>query len=373
MVTFTTPQPRTCFMPLYPPSPQRLHATRGEAGRLPLDRDMMAETSPQPDAAQPDPHVMQCMEVWGGNRAITTGISTLGLDAWLTSRPYVSEAAPPPTENTSGGDIHYATSCATGRITRLLLADVAGHGEAAADAARAVRRLLGDYANYVDQTQFVGAVNRHFHDLGERTAGLFATAVVTTFFSPTDELAICNAGHPPPPHYAAATNTWSHVEPERRIDTPTNLPLGIDSDAPYLQTNITLKPGDIVVLYTDALGEAQSPEKSMLGFDGLLQLARTLTFEDASQITELLLRAVDAYRSGDGAIECPPFDDDVTILVIRRNGTRPTSSLLLGAKSAYRVFGRALSTLVRERRMPPLPELTLQNLLGPFFDRFNYR
>ncbi|MEO1128236.1 MAG: PP2C family protein-serine/threonine phosphatase [Planctomycetota bacterium] len=316
---------------------------------------------------------MQCMEVWGGNRAITTEISTLGLDAWLTSRPYVAEASPPPTQTTSGGDIHYATSCATGRITRLLLADVAGHGEAAADAARAVRRLLGDYANYVDQTQFVGAVNRHFHDLGERTAGLFATAVVTTFFSPTDELAICNAGHPPPLHYTAATKTWSHVEPERSSGSPNNLPLGVDSDAPYLQTTMRMQPGDIVVLYTDALGEAHSPEGAMLGFDGLLEVARTLVFDDASQITDRLLRAIDVHRTGGGAIECPPFDDDVTVLVICRNGTRPTSSLMLGAKSAYRVLGRAVATIVRERRVPPLPELTLQNLLGPFFDRFNYR
>jgi sigma-B regulation protein RsbU (phosphoserine phosphatase) len=56
------------------------------------------------------------MEVWGGNAAIDNGVIMPGLDAWVYARPYQQQAA--------GGDIHYVSSCATGRIIRLLVADV---------------------------------------------------------------------------------------------------------------------------------------------------------------------------------------------------------------------------------------------------------
>src|SRR6187402_1776010 len=71
-------------------------------------------------AAEHAGHVMQCMEVWGGNQAFDSSLALPGLDAWVYSRPYGQSAI--------GGDVYYVSSCATGRIMRLLLADVSGHG-----------------------------------------------------------------------------------------------------------------------------------------------------------------------------------------------------------------------------------------------------
>ena len=51
---------------------------------------------------------MQCMEVWSGSQLTTRGVEFGGLDAWVYSKPYG--------EAHSGGDIYYASSCATGRI-----------------------------------------------------------------------------------------------------------------------------------------------------------------------------------------------------------------------------------------------------------------
>jgi hypothetical protein len=68
-----------------------------------------------PSKTDPNTQVMQCMEVWGGNALIDTSVSISGLDAWVYSKPFENGEA--------GGDVHYVSSCATGRITRLLLAD----------------------------------------------------------------------------------------------------------------------------------------------------------------------------------------------------------------------------------------------------------
>src|SRR5438105_10214876 len=145
---------------------------------------------------------MQCMEIWGGNELIDTAVSLPGLDAWVYSKPYHAD---------SGGDVHYVSSCATGRITRLLLADVSGHGVAVAEVAGKLRSLMRRYVNFVEQTQLVGAINRDFSDLAE--AGCFATAVVVTFWGPTRHITLCNAGHPRPLWYRARTRTWQAIEP----------------------------------------------------------------------------------------------------------------------------------------------------------------
>src|SRR4026207_2540255 len=107
----------------------------------------MAEPAATP-AAQP---TMQCMEVWGGHQASDNGVIMPGLDAWVVSRPYEGDDA--------GGDIHYVSSCNTGRITRVLIADVSGPGQHVAKVASALRLLMRRYVNYIDQTRLVRGLN----------------------------------------------------------------------------------------------------------------------------------------------------------------------------------------------------------------------
>jgi hypothetical protein len=90
---------------------------------------------------------MSCMEVWGGSQLTERGVAFGGLDAWVYSKPYGQARR--------GGDVYYASSCATGRITRLLLADVAGHGTSVAATAADLRLLMRRFVNCLDQTELV--------------------------------------------------------------------------------------------------------------------------------------------------------------------------------------------------------------------------
>ena len=94
-----------------------------------------------------------------------------------------------------------SSSCATGRITRLLIADVSGHGDVVAALGRDLRGLMRRYVNFLDQQKFVKAMNAEFVE--SSAANIFATAIVMTFFAPTRQLSLCNAGHPPPLIYRA--------------------------------------------------------------------------------------------------------------------------------------------------------------------------
>src|SRR5580704_856617 len=161
------------------------------------------------------PRHMQCMEVWGGSQLTAQAVEFGGLDTWVYSKPYGKAHA--------GGDVYYASSCATGRISRLLLADVAGHGNAVAATAADLRVLMRRFVNRLDQTEFVRLLNQQFSAL-PRT-GAFATAIVTTFFEPSRRLTVCNAGHPRPMLFRAAQRQWEVLgsqEPGSR-SAPSNI------------------------------------------------------------------------------------------------------------------------------------------------------
>src|SRR5688500_18904568 len=98
-----------------------------------------------------DAHRMQCLEVWGGNTVADSAVAMAGLDAWVFSRPYGGAEG--------GGDVHYVSSCATGNVTRMLVADVMGHGDTVAAAAVELRQLMRSHADFLDQTRFVAELN----------------------------------------------------------------------------------------------------------------------------------------------------------------------------------------------------------------------
>jgi len=100
---------------------------------------------------------MQCMEVWGGSQLTSQGVVIGGLDAWVYSKPHGQAQR--------GGDVYYASSCATGRISRLLLADVSGHGTSVAAIAADLRTLMRRFVNRREQAEFVRLLNQQFSSL----------------------------------------------------------------------------------------------------------------------------------------------------------------------------------------------------------------
>lgn len=247
---------------------------------------------------------LQCMEIWGGSRAVERSISTPGLDVWVYSRPHESADA--------GGDVYYASLCGGGSITRLILADISGHGASVADLAHALRGLMRRNINRRDQTRLVQALNREFGELAKMNR--FATAVVATYLTDDDTLTVSNAGHPRPLWRRAATGTWSVLT----TDDPSaaavaDLPLGITAEMAYTRHEIALEPGDLFLLYTDALTEAESPGGVQLGERGLLDLVGALDATDPTTVAGALVAAVDAFRGGRAA------DDDATFLLLHHN------------------------------------------------------
>lgn len=254
-------------------------------------------------------HQIECMEIWGGNQATNSAVAVSGIDAWVVSEP-VGGA-------TSGGDIHFVSTCGGGRIARFAVADVAGHGMPASDLAVRLRRMMRRNINRLDQTRFARRLNREFAPLSQE--GVFATALLASYFAPTDHLIVCNAGHPPPLWYRSSAQTWQQLEHTipNRLAEAVNLPLGIIEPTDYYQFAVQLQKGDLVLIYSDGLIEARNDKNKLLGREGFLDLLRRIDAAHTQTVCRSVLDAVSTYRG-----DVPP-QDDLTLVVLHHNGGRP--------------------------------------------------
>lgn len=282
---------------------------------------------------------MQCMEVWGGSQLTARGVVFGGLDAWVYSKPHDKAQR--------GGDVYYASSCASGRVSRLLLADVSGHGTSVAAIAGDLRLLMRRFVNRWDQKEFVRLLNEQFSALS--TKGTYASAIVSTFFAPTRRLVLCNAGHPRPILYRVSRKEWSLMghEGPPRLPGPLNLPLGVMSITVYEHFDVELEPGDCVLTYTDALIESSDANGEMLGEEGVLRILKLLGDVKPENLIDALLGEI-AERYPENL-----SNDDVTMMIVRANGAAQTFTLGDKMQAAARMASGAIRSLYPGRRELP--------------------
>lgn len=253
---------------------------------------------------------MQCMEVWGGNVRVERHFQMPGLDVWISCQPEGQANA--------GGDVYYLSSCASGRITRILLADVSGHGELVASTAAGLRDLMRKNVNVISQRRFVAAMNQQF--TAASAAGSFATAVVSSFFAPTQSLSLCNAGHPNPLLFRAARRDWTILDltnpPRDSANEISDLPLGIVDQVGYRELNVRLDKGDCVLCYSDAFSDACGTDGRPLGVEGVLQAVASMREAGEEAFLSSLVDVIRALHPGNLS------QDDATLVLFSANGTR---------------------------------------------------
>lgn len=252
---------------------------------------------------------MQCMEVWGGNVRVERHFQMPGLDVWISCQPEGQAHA--------GGDVYYLSSCASGRITRILLADVSGHGELVAGTAVGLRDLMRKNVNVISQRRFVAAMNQQFS--AASAAGSFATAVVSSFFAPTRSLSLCNAGHPNPLLFRAARREWTLLDvtaaPQDSAESVTDLPLGVIDQVGYQELEFHLDKGDRVLCYTDAFSEAQGTDGELLGVQGVLKIVASIRDSGEQAFLSSLVKTIRALHPDNSS------RDDATLVLFCANGT----------------------------------------------------
>jgi serine phosphatase RsbU (regulator of sigma subunit) len=246
---------------------------------------------------------MACLEIRGGNERASYSIDLPGMTAWVNCRPL--------TPATRGGDLHYLSVCSQGFVSRITLADVAGHGELVSAVALRLREVLRKHSDAWDQSDVVRDLNDSF--LAGAEGFEYATAIVLGYYSETGELLFTNAGHLPPLWYHAAEQKWTMMlESSPYSKQVADLPLGLIPGTPYSQTAVQIEAGDRIVLYTDGVTDSTADSGAHLGEGGWLALAERVPIASASETGRGLIGLLDAFR---GVV--PPNDDE-TVVVLER-------------------------------------------------------
>jgi sigma-B regulation protein RsbU (phosphoserine phosphatase) len=252
---------------------------------------------------QGEAYRLACLELRGGNRAAVYEAELPGLDAWISCRPLYPAVR--------GGDLYYLSVCSQGSISRIVLADVAGHGESVSTLAERLRDALREHADHWDQSALIRQLNDSFFRISP--ASKFATAVLLGHYVETGEMLFTNAGHPPPLWYRSAAREWSLLEDETPYSKAIeDLPLGLISGTAYRQMAVQLEPGDLLLLYTDGLIESVDERGEQLQVEGLLELARGMRVGSAADVGANLVESVARYRGTAAAT------DDETVVTLRR-------------------------------------------------------
>jgi phosphoserine phosphatase RsbU/P len=253
-------------------------------------------------ATESKPYRLSCLELRGGNDAVCYPADIAGLAGWVSSRP-LSPA-------THGGDLHYLSLCSRGELARVVLADVAGHGEVVSAVADRLREALRQNVERFDQSILIRELNDAFLQGAERVQ--FATAFVLSYQAKLDELHYTNAGHLPPLWYRAQEKRWVLTEWVEDEAGASDLPLGLISGTPYTQVSARLELGDILVLYTDGITEGRDESGAQLGIEGFLSMAESVPLGVPTVMGPKLVAAVDQFRG------TAPSRDDETVVVLQR-------------------------------------------------------
>jgi serine phosphatase RsbU (regulator of sigma subunit) len=292
------------------------------------------------------------MEVFGGNELADNLLHVPGLDVWIRSQPSAMG---------NGNDVHFVSSCATDRICRLLLSDVAGEASDVVQTANNIRKIMKSNVNYIDQSRFVRSMIREFTGLTE--SGRFATAVVLTFFAPTRDLTICNAGHPSPLLFCSRTGEWSVLEREPR-GNESSIPKSVANVTSYQQFGVQLSEGDIVFCYTDALIESYGRDGELMGIPGLLQVVSEIDIAEPGEFIRLVIERVSGFSAEN-------LNDDTSIVLLRCCAGTADGTLWRRLVAPFRVLWEIVRSLGSNDRSAPWPELSLPNIGGAFCSRLN--
>jgi serine phosphatase RsbU (regulator of sigma subunit)/DNA-binding NarL/FixJ family response regulator len=210
-----------------------------------------------------------------------------------------------PARETSG-DFYDFIPLSNGRLG-ILVADVAEKGMGAALYMALCRTLIRTYAAEHDTRPdlVLGATNRRI--LMDARANMFVTVFYGILDPASGTLTYGNAGHNPP--YLLSSQNRDMVQELRG----TGMALGVVEDVTWKQDTVRLAPGDVLLLYSDGITEAQDQQEAFFGEKRLLQAAQANLGHSAQDIQDALIAEVREFVG-----EAPQFDD-ITLMVVGRD------------------------------------------------------
>lgn len=137
-----------------------------------------------------------------------------------------------------GGDIYYFSVCSIDLLTRIVVADLRGHGEQVSQLSSWLYDSLQERMNSLEGNGVLRGLNQMVNAHG---FDALTTAVLASYCLRDGQLYFSNAGHPPMLVKRKSRREWERLELPR-TSGPANLPLGVLPNAEYSQSSLSWKP-----------------------------------------------------------------------------------------------------------------------------------
>lgn len=199
-----------------------------------------------------------------------------------------------------GGDYYDFIPLAEARCA-LVIGDISGKGVAAALLMAELRAVLrAQVEDRHPPAEMISMVNNML--VRDSPDEKFVTLFYGELDTATLEFTYVNAGHNPPLLYDRVTGETARLETR-------GFAAGLVEDAPYEAAREKLRPGQVMVLYTDGATDAQNRAEELFGEARFRDLVRQHAEEDAATLLESLYQAVVDFAEG------APQYDDITLVV----------------------------------------------------------
>ena len=202
------------------------------------------------------------------------------------------------------GDFYDFIALPNGRIG-LVIADVADKGMGSALYMALSRTLIRTFAADFDTApeQVLQAANQRV--FVDTSSDLFVTVFYAILDPATGTLTYCNAGHNPPFWYSA------NGDPVKILPR-TAIPVGVLEETVWEQGCVEMQPGDLLLMYTDGVTEAEDEVADFFGEERLqaitaANLGRSVDIIEGKIVTAVL----------DFVGDAPQFDD-ITLMILAR-------------------------------------------------------
>lgn len=203
------------------------------------------------------------------------------------------------------GDFYDAFEMDGGNLGAVI-ADVSDKGAPAALFMAVARTLIRSHAHAGLPAKETVSRTNDLLMLDAEQNGMFVTMYFSRF-EPNGRGVHVNGGHNPPVYLHAASGKVEFMPQGGRA-------LGWFPNNPLTELEIRMKPGDVIVYYTDGLTDAENPQGEPYGEARLSQAVAQCTRLSASEIRDFILQDVERFCAGQ-----TPFDD-LTMLIVRYTG-----------------------------------------------------
>ena len=186
----------------------------------------------------------------------------------------------------------------------MVMADVSGHSIGPALFMVETRSTIRTQANWPNKPAETLNILNNFLYQDLDTADYFITLFYLQYNTQSNKLSYSNAGHPSP-----LLLKRGELQTEA-LDTD-GLILGVRKNVCFEEKSIAMETGDLILLYTDGLIEAENPAGDFFGIDPVRNILHQHAHHSPKFIIDIIIQQLTQFCQSDS------FKDDVTLMIFK--------------------------------------------------------